>query len=361
MASSVYGLTVLLAWIVLAVLHFTKGHPQCIDSMAPFKYKGSASFCTDYTEFGCCTQNDDWNLRNRFNRIKGLIKPTEQILWTGCSNYIKTFLCQTCSPYAAHIFDTERSSFEQVVQARAFPALCPRHCSQFYQQCKKLVTYYMDEVGSKYGEEAARLNIAVNISQVQFCSIIAVSDMDYCYPELLSNSILNGNITIEKVTQEGCICVQPYNQNQFRNPIFLKHANDDTKRLFIGEQIGLVRIMYTNGTTLREPFLDIKRDIKTTRNKGDERGLLGMEFHPRYLQNGKFYLYYSTKLNNSENKNYLEYNFVANHKIRIEEFRVDPNDPNQVDYYYSRVILEVAQPWWNHNGGEVMCHLMFLI
>ncbi|KAL4237577.1 hypothetical protein ACF0H5_002291 [Mactra antiquata] len=346
MANSLFFIKYNLVFLLIYLWHSVNGHPQCLDSRPPFQSHGSLSFCTDYEDFGCCTRSDDEVLRNRYRRIESVVSTT---LWEACSHYAKTFLCQTCSPYAAHIFDSEQSHNSTEVVQRVFPGLCRDQCSTFYQQCKELITPYMEEVKNEDTlEEQIRLENAYRHSESSFCSAILLSDNDYCYPELLTNPILNGNISIEKVTGEGCICLQPF-EAQFRNPVFLKHTNDGTDRLFIGEQIGLVHIMYTNGTLLPYPFLDIQYDIMTTQAKGDERGLLGMEFHPNFTSNGKLYIYYSTHLNEYE----VSQNF-GDHKIRIEELRVNLDFPDEIDVYYSRVILEVYQPWWNHNGGELL-------
>lgn len=330
---------------IFVALSTVSGHPQCLDSRPPFQSSGN-QFCTDYQQYGCCTPYDDQALLTRFERIRLLIPPSKQSLWANCAEYAKTFLCQTCSPYAAHIFDAEAST-GYIPEPRAFPGLCKGYCGTFYDKCKDLVQYFMDEAGSDFASEAARLQMAV-ANKTEFCDEVHIVDLDYCFPELLSNPILNGNISIEKITQEGCLCVQPYDQLSFRNPVFLKHAGDGSHRLFIGEQIGLVHIMYPNGTLLKDPFLDIRADIKTTPSKGDERGMLGMAFHPRYTENGKFYIYYSTHLSSYEAQQQL-----GNHKIRIEEFKVLADNPNKVDYNYSRIIMEVYEPFWNHNGGEV--------
>ncbi|WAR20593.1 HIPL2-like protein [Mya arenaria] len=336
-----------LLFLVLIVAKI-KCHPQCLDSRPPFKGAG-LTFCSQYQDYGCCTSQDDVQLKERYDRIQQLIPPENQQIWTDCSEYAKTFVCQECSPYAAHIFDAEQTTKDIVVKPRAFPGLCKNYCSTFYQKCKDFVKYYMDEAGSGYMEEALRLTEALS-SQMEFCTNgTKLIDNDYCFPELLTNPILNGNITIEKVTQEGCLCLEPMSTVFYRNPIFLKHANDSSKRMFVGEQIGLVHIMYPDGRVLEEPFLDLTYDIKTTSSKGDERGMLGMAFHPNYINNGLFYIYYSTHISD-----YEQIQSGADHKIRIEEFKVRDDNPNSVNTSYSRVILEVYEPYWNHNGGETM-------
>ncbi|XP_052768592.1 HHIP-like protein 2 isoform X1 [Mya arenaria] len=336
-----------LLFLVLIVVKI-KCHPQCLDSRPPFKGTG-LTFCSQYQDYGCCTSQDDVQLKERYDRIQQLIPPENQQIWTDCSEYAKTFVCQECSPYAAHIFDAEQTTKDIVVKPRAFPGLCKNYCSTFYQKCKDFVKYYMDEAGSGYMEEALRLTEALS-SQMEFCTNgTKLIDNDYCFPELLTNPILNGNITIEKVTQEGCLCLEPMSTVFYRNPIFLKHANDSSKRMFVGEQIGLVHIMYPDGRVLEEPFLDLTYDIKTTSSKGDERGMLGMAFHPNYINNGLFYIYYSTHISD-----YEQIQSGADHKIRIEEFKVRDDNPNSVNTSYSRVILEVYEPYWNHNGGEIL-------
>ncbi|KAL4237576.1 HHIP-like protein 1 [Mactra antiquata] len=349
MANEVVYVNFILVYLLLFLWHGVNSHPQCLDSRPPFQSNGNLTFCTDYVEFGCCTQSDDLDLQYRFSRLESTISAADRALWARCSHYAKTFLCQTCSPYAAHIFDSEQNQYKTNVVQRVFPGLCRGQCSAFYQQCKDLVSYYMFEASDGYQyTEQTRLDTAIKRGEAQFCSAILLSDNDYCYPELLTNPILNGNISIEKVTGEGCICLQPFSE-RFRNPVFLKHANDGSNRLFIGEQIGLIHIMYTNGTVLPYPFLDLQFNVKTSSGKGDERGLLGMEFHPNFSSNGKLYVYYSSPLSAYERSQSL-----GDHKIRVVEFKVNPNRPNEVDAYDNREILKVYQPWWNHNGGEIL-------
>lgn len=69
-----------------------------------------------------------------------------------------------------------------------------------------------------------------------------------------------------------------------------------------------------------------------------------MAFHPNFKINRRYFIYYST------------YNMLLNednHVIRISEFRVSNQNPNIGNTSSERVILEIPQPYWNHNGGEV--------
>ena len=329
---------------VLLSIHGAVAHPQCLDSRPPFHAEAELSFCPQYVEFGCCTKNDDHAVRVKYEKLRDRIPPAKAQLWNKCSSYAKTFLCQQCSPYAAHIFDAENPD-QTLAIARKFPGLCTDYCTTFYDSCRELVAYYFETES----DEQRKLSATILQGFNQFCKLVNLTDYDYCYPNLLNNDMLNGNITIQAVSQEGCLCVERFSNTHLRNPIFAKHANDGSNRLFIGEQVGLIHIFYPDGTNLSEPFLDIMPYIKTSRSKGDERGMLGLAFHPNFVANGLFYIYYSTHLDDPQLRE------IFDHKIQVAEFRVSDYDRNKADPNYFRLILEVPQPYWNHNGGEVIC------
>jgi glucose/arabinose dehydrogenase len=116
-------------------------------------------------------------------------------------------------------------------------------------------------------------------------------------------------------------------------PIYCTAPEGDS-RLFIVEQAGLIKILQ-NGNVLPIPFLNI--DPLTTNPTGnDERGLLGMAFHPNYAQNGFFYLNYTN---------------LAGDTI-IARYSVSAN-PNRADSLTALQILFIDQPFSNHNGGHL--------
>ena len=73
--------------------------------------------------------------------------------------------------------------------------------------------------------------------------------------------------------------------------MMVQPAGDD--RRFIAEQSGLVRILGADGKILEEPFLDLTDRITPQWPQFDEKGLLGLAFHPDFASNGKFYVAYS--------------------------------------------------------------------
>ncbi len=89
-------------------------------------------------------------------------------------------------------------------------------------------------------------------------------------------------------------------------------------------------------TSQLQIFLDLSDKIVT----GGEMGLLGLTFHPGYENNGYFYVDYTAPLGNIR-------------KTVLSRFSVDPNDQNKADINSELVLLEVEQPYPNHNGGQL--------
>lgn len=114
-------------------------------------------------------------------------------------------------------------------------------------------------------------------------------------------------------------------------PVAITHAGDT--RLFIVEQSGKIRIVESSGILQAQPFLDIS-DLVTG---GNEQGLLGLAFHPDYKSNGFFYINYTGK------DNYTH----------ISRFSVSDFDPDLADPASEFPVLSFAQPYSNHNGGDI--------
>jgi glucose/arabinose dehydrogenase len=123
--------------------------------------------------------------------------------------------------------------------------------------------------------------------------------------------------------------------NGLDTPTGLVNAGDGTGRLFIVEQGGLIRILI-DGNILSTPFLDLTTKVSCC----GEQGLLGLAFHPKYTENGYFYVDYTEKVNNQL--------FTV-----VSRYTVSGNDPNQADPGSEMRILHIEQPFQNHNGGEL--------
>lgn len=131
----------------------------------------------------------------------------------------------------------------------------------------------------------------------------------------------------------------------FNSPVQLTAPEGDDRR-FVVDRVGTVQILNANDELLETPFLDLSDKIVELQPEFDERGVLGLAFHPNYAENGHFYVYYSAPLRDSAPDNW-------NHTSRVSEFtRLDDN-PDQADPNSERILLEVDQPQFNHNGGTI--------
>jgi glucose/arabinose dehydrogenase len=131
------------------------------------------------------------------------------------------------------------------------------------------------------------------------------------------------------------------------SPVTLVSAGDGSGRLFIVDQIGLIRVLSPDGTLLPAPFLDLRSRMVPLMAGFDERGLLGLAFHPDYASNGRFFVYYSAPLRPGAPAGY-------DHTSTISEFRVSAANPNRADPASERILLQVDEPQFNHNAGTLL-------
>ena len=121
------------------------------------------------------------------------------------------------------------------------------------------------------------------------------------------------------------------------------------KRLFVIDQAGYIWIIDEHGNRLASPFLDLKTKIVPLNPFYDERGLLGFAFHPDYLRNGRFFVYY----NAPPRAGGPAPGRLWNNLSKIVEFRVSRWNPNMADISTERPLLEIDDPQSNHNGGTI--------
>jgi len=132
------------------------------------------------------------------------------------------------------------------------------------------------------------------------------------------------------------------------SPVALATPSDDSKRLFIVDQVGKIRVVQADGSLSATPFLDLTSKMVTLNAGYDERGLLGLAFHPDFKTNGKFYVFYTAPPNAGGPQPGSNWDNLT----RISEFKVMA-DGNTADMASERVILESDHPQGNHNGGTI--------
>jgi glucose/arabinose dehydrogenase len=135
------------------------------------------------------------------------------------------------------------------------------------------------------------------------------------------------------------IAVEPL-ASGFNNVVGLYDAQDGSGRLFVVEKRGLIHIL-ADGQRRETPFLDLTDRVRTTNGVSDERGLLGLAFAPDYATSGIFYVDYVGRGTGGGDTSY------------ISRFHVTA-DPNVGDPDSEQRLVTVAQPFTNHNGGQIV-------
>jgi glucose/arabinose dehydrogenase len=131
----------------------------------------------------------------------------------------------------------------------------------------------------------------------------------------------------------------------FVSPVTVVQPNDGTKRLFVVDQIGKIWIIFPDGSRSTTPFLNVTDKMVSLMPGYDERGLLGLAFHPDFKHIGKFYVYYNAPPRTGGNMQWDNLSVIS-------EFKVSSN-PNKADMSSERRILGVNHPQFNHEGGTL--------
>ena len=115
-------------------------------------------------------------------------------------------------------------------------------------------------------------------------------------------------------------------------PMQLVNAGDGSKRVFIVQKAGSIRVYDSSFQ-----FLATLLTVPNITSSG-ERGLLSMAFHPDYKNNGFFYVYYTN----------------AAGDLEISRYRISTNDANVADPASKAILITIPHPTFsNHNGGEL--------
>ena len=136
-------------------------------------------------------------------------------------------------------------------------------------------------------------------------------------------------------------------------PVQVTHAGDGSGRLFIVDQAGYIWIV-DGGVLLATPFLDVTAKLPTLGAFFDERGLLGLVFHPDYANNGRFFIRYSAPRVGAPGEPCTTAGFNPGcHAEVLAEYAVSAGDPNLADASSEIILLSVDEPEFNHNAGAV--------
>ena len=136
------------------------------------------------------------------------------------------------------------------------------------------------------------------------------------------------------------------------SPVYATHAGDNSGRLFIVDQAGTIRILDTSGEVcLPQPFLDLTGTIVSVDPFFDERGVLGLAFHPRYSLNGRFFVRYSAPRAGIPSEPCFGTSRGCHAEV-LSEFHATRRS-NVADPGSERVLFTIDEPQFNHNSGDV--------
>lgn len=142
------------------------------------------------------------------------------------------------------------------------------------------------------------------------------------------------DLTLTPIIDDSISLSNAFSSLTFSKPLDLQSPQDGTNRIFVAEKGGVIKSFDNiDATEVVSTFLDISNKIATA----SELGLLGFAFHPDYKTNGFLYVTYTP----------------SESLAVVSRFKVSETDANFVEESSETILLEIAQPETNHNGGQL--------
>jgi quinoprotein glucose dehydrogenase len=134
--------------------------------------------------------------------------------------------------------------------------------------------------------------------------------------------------------------VEAYPNLRIERPIVITGSGDGSGRLFIASQYGQIYSIDQKDTDVEEPtlFIDLS-DRVMYKDRENEEGFLGLVFHPKFKENGHFFVYYTT--------NDRPHVSVLSRFTATGDGKVKGDADSEVE------LMSIQQPFWNHNGGTI--------
>ncbi|BFG26747.1 hypothetical protein CerSpe_130210 [Prunus speciosa] len=275
--------------LLLLLTDFSSSHPLCTNMRSPFTPKAPLTFC-QYNGSVCCNSTEDMQLQNLFK--------TMDVSDLGCASLVKSILCSRCDQFSAELYRIESVP-------RKVPILCNstfspnsrqyQHggvdfCSKVWDECQNVSLlnspFSMQVRGGTPSNSTSKLS-DIWQSKSDFCNTFGGSSESelFCFdgrPVLLNNS--------EIPTPPSGMCLEKIGNGSYLNMV--AHP-DGSNRVFLSDQSGKVWMATVpeegSGEMLvidkSNPFLDLTDEVYAD----TEFGMMGLAFHPNYVQNGRFF------------------------------------------------------------------------
>lgn len=127
----------------------------------------------------------------------------------------------------------------------------------------------------------------------------------------------------------------------FDQPVGIMSPPGETNRLFVIEKTGRIMVVTNLASPTKTVFMNLTTNLQTS----SEQGLLGLAFHPRYAENGRFFVYRTPRLTPPGGT-------AADYEA-LSEFRVSASNPNAGDPGSEIPLIRQRDEAGNHNGGDV--------
>lgn len=260
--------------------------PLCSDSRAPLEGNSTLSFCP-YNGKTCCDTKEDSNLNKQFQSMN--------ISDKGCASVVKSILCSRCDPFSSDLF---RDHSDQL----SVPILCNStssanstkdFCSETWETCQNISISGSLFAASLQGQAGAPMNTNASKladlwqSKTDFCSAFggASSNETICF----RGEPVTLNDTAPEKPPPG-LCLEKIGNGSYLNMV--PHP-DGSNRAFFSTQPGVVFLAgipdQDSGGVLdvdpSSPFVDLTDEV----HFDTSFGMMGMAFHPKFAQNGRFF------------------------------------------------------------------------
>jgi glucose/arabinose dehydrogenase len=135
--------------------------------------------------------------------------------------------------------------------------------------------------------------------------------------------------------------VEAFPRLKFERPVWMEAPPGDPHRFFVVEQGGAIRVFENSREADSSKLvLDLSDKILAYNSEGhNEEGLLAFAFHPKFEENGYFFVYYTA---------------ARPRRGVLSRFKVSDEDPDRADPASEQTFLIVEQPFGNHNGSTVL-------
>ncbi|WP_254510363.1 PQQ-dependent sugar dehydrogenase [Anatilimnocola floriformis] len=120
--------------------------------------------------------------------------------------------------------------------------------------------------------------------------------------------------------------------------ILLTHFGDGSGRIVVGEQRGTIHIVDPKDPSKSTVFMNIRDRVRYL-DKQNEEGFLGLAFHPKFKENGEFFVFYTDVKSDMANV--------------LSRFKTKPGNKNEGDPASEEVLIRFEKPFWNHDGGTI--------